>query len=420
MFDKFLRDRETMDRQTGEISVEPTSSPLRDEDKAPLDSIKQELELPVPAKQVTAPYLSPKKSPRKSPVKICVGKAGSSTKRKTTRITRRSLASPSKTVPAYETEVPPPILVPTFSSKPLLSVSLLPTSFVLPPPTPRTSLPTEPALPGPPPALPALNFSGEQSSPEDAPSPYDLNTVAPSTPSLERPQFPVAKPLAQRMIHAYSPAKPSPLSRILMLAKSPNSPELTGLGVSDVSGPLEPVIEDGGHVLRFDEQAPRPLPQSETLSLAAELGIPESPLESPQREKKLAPKANHPSRRNVAKTTSRGKVFESHLNKGAAREKGKAKVLTNGITGVMTSAEIDKERSRKSTLKPASVPVRVSSVRTTGGAENTIGPQGKANHDVTTSRARISTKLPPPGKDGPRRVPIDSAEAPPMMRARRG
>ena len=44
MFDKFLRDRETMDRQTGEISVEPTSSPLRDEDKARLDSIKQELE----------------------------------------------------------------------------------------------------------------------------------------------------------------------------------------------------------------------------------------------------------------------------------------------------------------------------------------------------------------------------------------
>jgi len=188
---------------------------------------------------------------------------------------------------------------------------------------------------------------------------------------------------------------------------------------------LEPVIEDEGRVSPFEEEGPRSLPRSETFSRAAELGIPESPLESAQREKKLAPKANHPSRRAVAKTTSRGRVLEPHPNRGAAKEKGKAKILGNGITGggqlcVTTSAETGKEHSRKSALKPASVPVRVSSARTTNGAENTVGSQGKTNHDVATSRVRISTKLPPPGKDGPRRVPIDSADAPPMMRARRG
>ena len=37
----------------------------------------------------------------------------------------------------------------------------------------------------------------------------------------------MAKPLAAaRMVHAYSPAKPSPLSRILMLANSPESPDI--------------------------------------------------------------------------------------------------------------------------------------------------------------------------------------------------
>ena len=50
--------------------------------------------------------------------------------------------------------------------------------------------------------------------------------AAPYTPPPFRRPFPMAKPLAPHMTHAYSPVKPSPLSRILMLADSPESPPL--------------------------------------------------------------------------------------------------------------------------------------------------------------------------------------------------
>jgi len=60
------------------------------------------------------------------------------------------------------------------------------------------------------------------------------------------------------------------------------------------------------------------------------------------------------------------------------------------------------------------------SVNRDGGSEEGKKPPAQKS---TTSRARVMAKLPPPptnGKAGPRRVLIDSAEAPQIRRAFKG
>jgi len=64
---------------------------------------------------------------------------------------------------------------------------------------------------------------------------------------------PLAKPLARNMSHAYSPVKPSPLSRILMLAASPENTAAAAAAVVDA----EPQIAStAALVLRSDTQDP--------------------------------------------------------------------------------------------------------------------------------------------------------------------
>ncbi|KAI0255469.1 Afadin and alpha-actinin-binding-domain-containing protein [Lactifluus subvellereus] len=172
---------------------------------------------PAPAPQPGPSRLSPRKTRSKSKAKL----AHTSKPARSSASAKRSAPGPrmkrqtSKRVEAsFETEVIP-ASVPT---------SLLPTSFVLPPPLPESRLPPHPAsflapsapllfpsttppLPPPPPQI---------SSSSTAEGTQEMVSGAP----MPKP-FPIAKPLARA--HAYSPAKPSPLSRILMLAASPDN-----------------------------------------------------------------------------------------------------------------------------------------------------------------------------------------------------
>ncbi|GLB41635.1 putative afadin- and alpha -actinin-Binding [Lyophyllum shimeji] len=475
MFDKFALDHRIVTAEIGEMSVELMSAPLRDAEKERLDEIKRQLDherqkftdaaiklgkeraeleaeriklqdekrawqvemmlaelpptpQPVPSPRRGAPVRqSPKKSPRKSPAKVRVGKAGAGAGRKTTRVSRRSsLLSPSKVIPAYETEVLPPIPAPAFSPKPLpLPTPLLPTSFVLPPPSPQTSLPSQPSLLA---AIPPLDFRPESppestTPPSPTPSPQEPNAAptAPSTPPAARRPFPVAKPFAQRMIHAYSPAKPSPLSRILMLGNSPDSLELNGLRPDDTSGLLQPIVEDDC-VRGFEEPPAIPAePPAPAMSLAAELGVSESPPESPLQEKKLEPNVVVPP---PVATTAKGRVFHPDPKRFATKDKGKAKAapVANATAGrVKTSAGVEKENGViKAEGKVFVAPPRISPPGTKGDAKKVVKPPPKTAAGVSTSRARLTAKLAPPVKGGPRRVPIDSEEAPPIAKSRRG
>lgn len=390
-----------------------------------------------------SPHKSPHRSPRKSPAKsTSVGKAGSPTKggKRAHCVSMRSLASPSKAIFSYETELIPPITAPYFSTMkslaPLTS-SLLPTSFVLPPPSPGASLPTKPALP---PA--ASNFSPEavtlQSSDSSSTSDSALSSpeinLTPSTPPVIRRPFPVAKPFASRMIHAYSPVRPSPLSRILMLSDSPLSPPRNSAASDDslspVPRPLAIVLEktdDDGLGLKNEVAQPQPEPM---MSLAAELGI-ESP-DSPLNEK-VAP--------NIVANPKNGlrsqRVF--HLDPNAkklpaAQGKGKA----NPIPRSRTSAEGEKENNSRLNQKAlVGKSGKISPAMNGGniGVTRKISPTNEPRKAVaksavkpvstvstTTSRTKTfaNPSVPPSNGGGARRVLINSVDAPPIGKGRKG
>ncbi|PPQ75446.1 hypothetical protein CVT26_016220 [Gymnopilus dilepis] len=491
MFDKFAADHRIATGEIAEMSIELMSAPLKDEEKERLDILRKELDaerqkfteaairfgkekaeleaerirfldekrswevekmladLPptpapaspakpsAPALRLTpkksprkSPHKSPHKSPRKSPAKkVPVGKAGTNGRR-AHRVSRTSL-SPMKMMISYETELMPPIPPPSFSLAP--RTSLLPTSFVLPPPSPRASLPTEPALPPPSPASPPEpetttppNQSPENSPPSSGSSaaPSDFLSV-PATPQPVSRGFPVAKPFAPRIIHAYSPAKPSPLSRILMLNDSPLSPPrnmaLSDLEDSPPSGPLEPVMEepdDGG-------LGPAP-PEEPPMSLAAELGVSESPPDTPLQERRMKP--------NVTAAAPRGRVFFPEPKKPPTVEKGKARAKPDPAPRARPSGTSEKENSNQRTKRAGTKSGKVSPVLVGGGGgtiarkispTNTTSVAGgqtktsikavvKASTASASNRPRLSTKPSGPSGGGPRRVPIDSADAPPI------
>jgi len=416
---------------------------------------------PVPAsphKQKTQAFKlsSPKKSPlkavhrspRRSPAKnISVGKAGSG--RKAHRVSRRSLASPSKVV-SYDTELIPPLPAPAFAPlKPLglATSSLLPNSFVLPPPSPHASLPTKPALP-PPPESPPENDLAESDIPdysppmfEVSPPPEDLGGFkVPATPGAARRGFPVAKPFAQRMIHAYSPAKPSPLSRILMLADSPLTPAnmllAANTSLSPTTGPLETVSEDS-----FEEallgvpsgvNPPRPQTPEPQMSLAEELGVSESPPDTPLQEKKVEPNVVA-----AAPPGRGGQVFFPEVVKKQPRttgftaaEKGKAKAEPPGLRA-KTSALGEKENSNsrqkvfssKAALvsaAPGTVAKKVPPATVT--VKSSAKTQVKPVASSSAPRNKALSKHPAPtiAGGGPRRVPINSADAPTLGKGWKG
>ncbi|KAG9313138.1 hypothetical protein JVU11DRAFT_6588 [Chiua virens] len=365
-----------------------------------------------PSPSLAAHLPEVKKSPRKSPRKQkVVGKSGNSRK---TRVSRRSsifsIPPPANFDPAYETEVIPVVVPaskesnqPTNNKSSALTKSILPTSFVLPPPSPRTSLPPPDLLLGPldshiPEGDPNLTESlSPPSSPPPPSSPLPIPTITepspspvpaqktaqaiPRTPPPPRRPFPMAKPLAPHMTHAYSPVKPSPLSRILMLANSPESTESSPLPKSDGED-----TTPTGSV---------PVPSGPTVvgETAAKDGSDDNPL----REK---------MEQCTVKVKKGGKA-EPKKRATKERSKGKEEPAVPTAPGKPKSVGAGEKENRDKPSRRGSPPML-------GGppmkppSTSTSKPDAPA--ETTT---RVPPKL-PVGRGGARRVPIGSAEAAPL------
>ncbi|KAI0738684.1 Afadin and alpha-actinin-binding-domain-containing protein [Daedaleopsis nitida] len=415
---------------------------------------------PAPAASaVPAGMLPPPTSPRRSPRKF---KAKVASPRKT-RVSRRSSGlgtlsprSKSKVRPAYETEVIPSSVsgIPPSPSRqmPEFKTSMeapappspvfLSSAFVLPPPSPAASLQARDgvatALP-PIPPLPKLEIptpSEENSeddmmdiTPEPGPSSahHEPGPPVPTTPVV-RP-FPMAKPFAQRMMHAYSPVKPSPLSRILMMADSPESPDGPKL---DALAEVDENSMDTSHIPACAQGRPR--------SLAEELGVSEDDDDSPLREKQATPAG-----RSHAATAPAGRKAGSvqpRAGIGAGKTKGKEKekVLTSGpaaqaapvqnASRARPGGSLEKENVKRVKLSGPSQPSGGSggsakSVRSaTSSSSSSSSRDGKKTKPVGIgARARTAASgrgagagagSKPALKGGPRRVPMGSAEAAPV------
>ncbi|KAF7308366.1 hypothetical protein HMN09_00685200 [Mycena chlorophos] len=403
----------------------PTPDPSADSPAAPA------LKLPI------RPVPTQPQSPRKSPERkiFTVG-----ANRKPSRgLKRAALISPPRAAnrvqPAFETEV--------------ILASLLPTSFVLPPPSPYS------AFPAPTPLLlgsarsaapmPSLLDALASSAPL-SPSPPPVEGEQPSSPPTQSPEappvvsetpdsdlrkhlplpFPMAKPLARGMIHAYSPAKPSPLSRILQMSQlSPASPEdcggvsslgaslsLAGLGlIPGLSGVgesllgLESLPEEGLSAL-LDEldgeesgelfpavvvTAPAPAPErpqerEREMTLAEELGVTLSPPESP--DASIEQPTAGPSRPRSAAAVNPGRrpVFSrpgagDPPRPSSAAEKGKGKGRQLGGT----VPDKEKENGTARVMRPSSAASRTG----TGTGSKVVVPPPRP---TSASGARATTK----------------------------
>ncbi|CCM01360.1 uncharacterized protein FIBRA_03410 [Fibroporia radiculosa] len=391
--------------------------------------------------------ISSRKSPRKSPHKArAVGKASNGKK---VRIPRRSSglglglpsSSPKKVIPPFETEVipSPSFPLPAFRTsiiQPQPQPHVAAPVFVLPPPSPAASFPQQsrlsssliPPLPAafeiPPtdttpstlsvPVVPVISISksdsdlstvqhqasesvrASQSAPEVAsgPSSGSQSLQVPCTP---RRPFPMAKPFATHMIHAYSPVKPSPLSRILMLADSPES--------SDSGRPsLDSVKEDDEDESPNISPTPAPLDFASAApgkSLAQELGVSDDD-ESPLREKKVEPNAVK-----ISKPVAGARL--------PAKDKGKAKAVPTAVPRTRPAVPMEKENVKRAKLSTGAA---AALAPTSQAAERLEKKSVKAPPKPFT-RSRVPGKL-PPGKGGARRVPIDSVEAAPVGPAWKG
>ncbi|KAG1812890.1 Afadin and alpha-actinin-binding-domain-containing protein [Suillus subaureus] len=336
------------------------------------------------------------KSPRKSPMKPkVVGKVASRKTRVSRRSSSFSIPPPSKMEPAYETEVIP-IAIPlaafeALGKKPTLAQSVLPSAFVLPPRSPRTSLPPVEAFLPPVITTHQTTSVGKSCTSTDAGSGFASNTdtssldctsppaqalaaipkivlPSPKTPpapvvNTRRP-FPLAKPLAPHMSHAYSPAKPSPLSRILMLANSPDSMD----GVSEESeGSLTSVV-------------PPPIATKKTFLSGSESD------DSPLREKK--------TESNVVPLPSLKNMLPPESKPFSTKEKGK----TKAELVVPGKLKPEKENRDKVLRKPPP----------------SLPPAPQPKLKVSSSATSKPAPKLPSGKGGARRVLIGSAEAAPL------
>ncbi|KAF9269252.1 hypothetical protein L218DRAFT_429376 [Marasmius fiardii PR-910] len=376
------------------------------------------------------------KPPRKSPLKSSgKGLNGSrSSKRPSLSASYAVLTSPSKRPPkfepAYETEViPPPSLAPPSS--------LLPTSFVLPPPSPNASFPApRPALLLSTPFEIPATLDHPSEAQESISTQPPLSTSAPMGESLRVPgtpprtlSFPVAKPLAPRMIHAYSPARPSPLSRILMLANSPDLNTSGDLGLDTV--PEEDMFPE---IPLEDREAAAELPPDSSeerdhpMTLAQELGVSESPPESPIGHDLRPPSPPLQERRgdsNVVvagkSSTAKGRVI--HTSSAAGM---KSKATATGGTAAPKSTVSSRRKPPPMNARPT-VRAVVSAPKVEAGVKEkeNKGKGATSSSQPTTSADPPRPKLKPSvpgvgvGRGAPRRVPVGSVDAPPFPKSRR-
>ncbi|EMD39347.1 hypothetical protein CERSUDRAFT_104554 [Gelatoporia subvermispora B] len=425
---KFLEEKRSwqVEMMLADLPPTPGSSDAPAVPVAPITGLAPSQEHTEPAAEDPPPRRSPRKSPKKTKAE------------RKARAARRSSGyvigvvpvanTKPKVIPSFETEVIPsqPVQMPTFKT----SISTaqpqpptLPSAFVLPPPSPAASLPSQQGGPLMPP-LPALDLGSESGSTQatgmtgsqsdsalsngsgsslstgpsgdlgPSASAPNLGAAPPRTPSRS---FPRAKTRAPHMMHAYSPATPSPLSRILMLADSPESPpdRLAALSEEDEGLDVSPTPAPDMHAVTARPGAP-------IRSLAEELGVSESDDED---ENPLF------DRKPVAKTV------ESRKTSGRPGSRSKDKAVAAAPALPQTRPLV--MRKEDNALRPAAS----TSSRMKLARDDRIKPRtarsAKAAAVASTKPKVVSSKL-PSGKGGARRVPINSAEAAQVLPAWKG
>lgn len=224
-----------------------------------------------------------------------------------------------------------------------------------------------------------------------------------------------------------------------MLSDSPLSPPRNSAAsdnsLSPTSGPLAVVLEednDGG--LGSENEVTPPLPEPE-ISLAAELGV-ESPPDTPLHEKKVEP--------NIAVNSNNGfglgRVFHPDPKaKKPSTAEGKGKLKEGPVPRARTSAEGEKENNSRSNQKilvrksgkisPAMSGGNMATTRKISPTNEPRKPVAKfaakptsTTASTTISRTRTLTKpsVPPSNGGGARRVLINSVDAPPIGKGRKG
>ena len=179
------------------------------------------------------------------------------------------------------------------------------------------------------------------------------------------------------MTHAYSPVKPSPLSRILMLADSPESPESEllpkpGGGLTTQTGPVPAAAGAAG--ARDDD-------------------------DSPLREKK--------TERNVVQA-KKGDRADTKKRTSKERSKVKEEAAVPTVTGKPKTVGAGEKENRDKPSRRGSPPML--------GAPPTKPPSTTTTNKpevVAKPTIKVPTKL-PVGRGGARRVPVGSAEAAPL------
>ncbi|TRM58711.1 hypothetical protein BD626DRAFT_510293 [Schizophyllum amplum] len=203
-------------------------------------------------------------------------------------------------------------------------------------------------------AFPPLNLPPLPSAPASTSAPAPLSSVAPALPRTPSRGYPVAKPHASRMIHAYSPAQPSPLSRILLLGTRPED---------DPFPPIEP---------------------AKPMSLAEELGITLSP---------PSPPAPAPPVRDM---------------------KGKGRAPPPPPRTALGG----RRRRRRRTAEKVAAPPRVGAGSSRAVTRSSKAGAGSSSRAGLSREAGSKPSSPPrprmmrAGQPGPRRVPVDSEDAP--------
>ena len=386
--------------------------------------LKKRLASPSRRKSKSPMKPQPAKQKRRSSA-VVAGKKG----RKSVKFS----SSPKKTVPmqTLDTELIPPSPPPPCretiarmtSVEDLLAScaqpkELVTTEFVLPPRSPQSSLPPPPKPPSRAPPS-HFNFSYPSTTPDASLSDYlppastsEAEQLPPMSPGRA---FPVAKPLAQRMVHAYSPVKPSPLSRVLMVnsvspplerpifsSGDPNDPfDSVAVGTSvEKRAPLATLMEE--EWARPFEDLGKGKEVDRELTLEEELGIsmevdPDPPLKvknTPTSPRKVKPSTTKKTTTTSAMLRTKAKVeVRKPATTATARDKGKAKDTENKPqdkvptkpgtrTRTAAAAGLDKENTitKRQKLNPPTSPTK---------------PTPPAGSRGTTSSKTV-TKPPPP------------------------
>ena len=423
---EFLEDRRAWDvkKMIDDLPPSPKAAETSALSANIKSTMKKKLASPSRRKPKSPLKLQPAKQKRRSSLAVA-GKKG----RKSVKFS----SPPKKVVPmqTLDTELIPPSPPPpsretiarmTSIEDVLASCAhpkeLVTTEFVLPPRSPQSLLPPPPKPTSRVP--PHFQLPAPSTTPDCSPSDY---IPQPSTNSQQLPpkspgrEFPVAKPLASRMIHAYSPVKPSPLSRVLMV-DSPSPPrEPPAIYSGNPDDPFDSMAVDNPVEKRaplatlMEEDWAKPLEdlgkEMERELTLEELGIsmevdPDPPLKdrnTPTSPRKVKPSATKKTATTSATLKTKPRVeARKATNAAAAKDKGKAKDIDNKAqekapmkpttrTRTAAAAGLDKENTvtKKQKLPPPTSPTKQ---LPPGGGRGTTNSKTMTKPQQTRTRPR--------------------------------